>query len=98
LLQHYFTDEECDAITNNFESFVDAYFDRSGDIRDVDLEIANKLCKVFTSTGDLSDLESEIKRFKEFETMGQTHLSLRLHDNPKDALDIIGKEVMPHFK
>ena len=47
---------------------------------------------------DLSDLESEIKRFKEFETMGQTHLSLRLHDNPKDALDIIGKEVMPHFK
>ena len=98
LLQHYFTDEECDAITNNFESFVDAYFDRSGDIRDVDLEIANKLCKVFTSTGDLSDLESEIKRFKEFETIGQTHLSLRLHDNPKDALDIIGKEVMPHFK
>ena len=98
LLRHYFTDEECKLITDNFESFVNAYFDRSGNIRDIDIEIADKLCTVFTSTGDLTDLESEIMRFKKFEKMGQTHLSLRLHDNPKDALDIIGKEVIPHFK
>ena len=74
------------------------YFDRSGDIKDIDIDLANKLCSVFTSTGDLTDLDSEINRFKQFEKMGQTHLSLRLHDNPMDALDIIGKEVMPHFK
>ena len=98
LLEHYFSEVECEEITNNFESFVAAYFDRSGDIKDIDIEIANKLCSVFTSTGDLTDLDSEINRFKQFEKMGQTHLSLRLHDDPMDALDIIGKEVMPHFK
>jgi len=98
LLQHYFSDDECEEIAAKFESFVDAYFDRSGNIKDIDIEIANKLCRVFTSTGDLSDLESEIARFKQFEKMGQTHLSLRLHDDPKAALDIIGKEVLPHFK
>ena len=98
LLQHYFSDDECEEIVAKFDSFVDAYFDRSGNIKDIDIEIANKLCRVFTSTGDLSDLGSEIARFKQFEKMGQTHLSLRLHDNPMDALDIIGKEVMPHFK
>ncbi|HJL80192.1 MAG: LLM class flavin-dependent oxidoreductase [Gammaproteobacteria bacterium] len=98
LLEHYFSNEECEEITANFESFVDAYFDRSGNVKDIDIEIANKLCRVFTSTGDLSDLESEITRFKQFEKMGQTHLSLRLHDDPKDALNIIGKDVMPHFK
>ena len=98
LLQHYFSDDECEEIAAKFESFVDAYFDRSGNIKDIDIEIANKLCRVFTSTGDLSDLESEIARFKQFEKMGQTHLSLRLHDDPKAALDIIGTEVLPHFK
>ncbi len=98
LLQHYFSDDECEEITTKFESFVDAYFDRSGNIKDIDIEIANKLCRVFTSTGDLSDLEAEIARFKQFEKMGQTHLSLRLHDDPKAALDIIGTEVLPHFK
>ena len=98
LLEHYFSEEECEEITNKFESFVEAYFDRSGDIKDIDIDLANKLCSVFTSTGDLTDLDSEINRFKQFEKMGQTHLSLRLHDNPMDALDIIGKEVMPHFK
>ena len=98
LLQHYFSDDECEEIAAKFESFVDAYFDRSGNIKDIDMEIANKLCRVFTSTGDLSDLGSEIARFKQFEKMGQTHLSLRLHDDPKAALDIIGTEVLPHFK
>ena len=98
LLQHYFSDDECEEIAANFDSFVDAYFDRSGNIKDIDIEIANKLCRVFTSTGDLSDLGSEIVRFKQFEKMGQTHLSLRLHDDPKAALDIIGTEVLPHFK
>ena len=97
LLKHYFSSDECENITNKFQSFVNAYFDRSGNIKDIDIELANKLCKVFTSTGDLSDLESEVIRFKEFESMGQTHLSLRLHDDPYDALDIIGKKVMPHF-
>ena len=98
LLQHYFSDDECEEIAAKFQSFVDAYFDRSGNIKDIDMEIANKLCRVFTSTGDLSDLGSEIARFKQFEKMGQTHLSLRLHDDPKAALDIIGTEVLPHFK
>ena len=98
LLQHYFSDDECEEIAAKFESFVDAYFDRSGNIKDIDMEIANKLCRVFTSTGDLADLGSEIVRFKQFEKMGQTHLSLRLHDDPKAALDIIGTEVLPYFK
>ena len=87
LLQHYFSDDECEEIAAKFESFVDAYFDRSGNIKDIDIEIANKLCRVFTSTGDLADLGSEIARFKQFEKMGQTHLSLRLHDDPKAALE-----------
>ena len=35
LLKHYFSDEDCDLIRDNFDSFVDAYFDRSGNIKTV---------------------------------------------------------------
>ena len=35
LLKHYFSDEDCDLIRDNFDSFVDAYFDRSGNIKNI---------------------------------------------------------------
>ena len=81
-----------------FESFVDAYFDRSGNIKNIPIDLANHLCEVFTSTGGIEDIDKEIERFKAFEAAGQTQLSLRLHDDPMHALDLIGEKVIPHFK
>ncbi|SVC66221.1 uncharacterized protein METZ01_LOCUS319075, partial [marine metagenome] len=54
--------------------------------------------EVFTSTGGIEDIDREIERFKAFEAAGQTQLSLRLHDDPMQALDLIGQKVIPHFK
>ena len=45
-----------------------------------------------------NDIDKEIERFKAFEAAGQTQLSLRLHDDPIQALDLIGQKVIPHFK
>ena len=98
LLENYFNPEESQLIRENFESFVDAYFDRSGNIKNIPIDLANHLCEVFTSTGGIEDIDREIVRFKAFEAAGQTQLSLRLHDDPMQALDLIGQMVIPHFK
>ena len=98
LLEHYFSDEDCKLIRDNFDSFVDAYFDRSGIIKDIPEKLADELCVVFTSTGGEDDIEREIDRYKSFEAAGQTQLSLRLHDDPMEALVLIGERVIPHFK
>ena len=51
-----------------------------------------------TSTGGLEDLDREIERFRKFGKAGQTTIALRLHDNPMDALEIIGEHVVPALR
>ena len=97
LLSLFFNPDECKLIVDNFQSFVDAYFDRSGNVKNIPEELSNRLCEVFTSTGDLEDIDREIERIKKFEEAGLTQLSLRLHDDPMKALQIIGEYVMPVF-
>ena len=97
LLGLYLNPQECKLVEDNFQSFVDAYFDRSGNIKNIPGKLANRLCEVLTSTGGLEDLDKEIERFKRFEEAGQTQLSLRLHDDPIEALTIIGEHVLPAF-
>ena len=97
LLGLYLNPQECKLVEDNFQSFVDAYFDRSGNIKNIPRKLANRLCEVLTSTGGLEDLDKEIERFKRFEEAGQTQLSLRLHDDPMEALTIIGEHVLPAF-
>ena len=97
LLSLYLNPQECKLVEDNFQSFVDAWFDRSGNIKNIPGKLANRLCEVLTSTGGLEDLDKEIERFKRFEEAGQTQLSLRLHDDPMEALTIIGEHVLPAF-
>ena len=49
---------------------------------------------MFTSTGGLEDIDREIERIKKFEEAGLTQLSLRLHDDPMEALQIIGGDAV----
>jgi len=97
LLSLFFNPDECKLIVDNFQCFVDAYFDRSGNVKNIPEELSNRLCEVFTSTGGLEDIDREIERIKKFEEAGLTQLSLRLHDDPMEALQIIGENVIPVF-
>ena len=51
-----------------------------------------------TSTGGLEDLDREIERFKLFQKNGLNEISLRLHEDPMDALKIIGERVVPALR
>ena len=72
-----------------------AYFADSDDVEGVSKDISNKLCEGLTSTGGLEDLDREIERFKKFGQAGLTEIALRLHNDPMDALHIIGQRVVP---
>ena len=85
-------------VVSNFDKFVAAWFDRSGNIQGVSEEMCNRLCEGLTSTGGIEDLDREIERFKAFGKAGQTEIGLRLHDNPMDALKIIGEHVVPALR
>ena len=58
-------------------------------------ELANRLCDGMTSTGGLDDLDREIERYQTFQKAGLTEIALRLHDDPLEAMKIIGDRGYP---
>lgn len=97
-ISHLLEPEQCQVVRNNFTAFMRAWWDRSGDIQGVSDEIILPLVHGMTATGDLNSLDREIERFRQFESMGLTEISLRLHDDPMDALQIIGEQVVPALR
>jgi hypothetical protein len=51
-----------------------------------------------TSAGDLSDIDYQLERFQQFADAGMTELSLRLHDDPMEGLELIGEHVIPALR
>ena len=98
LIMQCLAEDEAQIVRDNYARFVAAWFDRSGNIQGVPEHIPNRLCDYFTSTGGLEDLDREIERFQLFGKAGLTEIALRLHDNPREALDIIGQQVLPKLR
>jgi 5,10-methylenetetrahydromethanopterin reductase len=94
----YLTEEETQLVVSKFQAFVDAWFDRSGIVKGVPDDICNRLMYGLTSTGGLDDMDREVQRFKTFEKAGLTEISLRLHEDPMEGLDIIGKHLLPKLR
>lgn len=97
-ISHLLEPEQCQVVRDNYAAFIRAWRDRSGNIQGVSDEIVLPLIHGMTATGDLNDLDREIERFRQFESMGLTEISLRLHDDPMDALQIIGEQVVPALR
>lgn len=98
LIKLWLSPDEVELVKNNFERFVAAWFDRSGNVQGVPESICDRLCEGLTSTAGLEDLDREIERFRAFGRAGQTEIALRLHDNPMEALKIIGERVVPALR
>ena len=43
-------------------------------------------------------MDREVERFKTFERAGLTEIALRLHEDPMEGLDIIGKHLLPRLR
>lgn len=94
-IEPFLTPAECDVVDQHRNDFLRAYMDRSGDIRGVDPALVDKLIENFSFAGDLADIDHHIERLLGFREAGLTEIALRLHDDPMDALRIIGERVVP---
>ena len=98
MINMYLDEDEIRIVRDNYQEYVDFYFDPSKPVRNIPVEISNKLAEGLTSTGGLDALEREIDRFKMFAAGGLTEIALRLHGQPMDALKIIGERVVPALR
>jgi alkanesulfonate monooxygenase SsuD/methylene tetrahydromethanopterin reductase-like flavin-dependent oxidoreductase (luciferase family) len=87
--------EDCQYIQAHKAAFITAWRDRSGDIKGVPQRIIDALIEGITTTGDPGEMDRHIARLREFKAAGLDELALRLHDDPADAIALIGRHVVP---
>jgi alkanesulfonate monooxygenase SsuD/methylene tetrahydromethanopterin reductase-like flavin-dependent oxidoreductase (luciferase family) len=90
--------EDVALVRENFDAFVRGYFDGSGVIGGVPERVLDRLCEAFTSTCGIADVEREVDRLAAFERAGLSELALRLHEDPMEAIEQIGRYVVPRFE
>ena len=88
-------DDEVGVIMDNWENFRKAFWTNSGQIDGVPPDLVTRLIEGLSSAGGLDDLDKELARYQGFADAGLSELSLRVHDEPMDALKIIGERVVP---
>jgi alkanesulfonate monooxygenase SsuD/methylene tetrahydromethanopterin reductase-like flavin-dependent oxidoreductase (luciferase family) len=94
-LQTFLLPEECDLIERNKAAFYAAYRDRSGEIKGVPEDIVGKCLANLTFTGTPDEIGVRLPELRAFKAAGVGELCLRLHDDPADAIRLIGEHVVP---
>lgn len=96
VLQKFLHDEkELDIVMDNWNNFRKASWTNSGVIDGVPEDIVNRLIAGLSSAGGMDSMETELERFRGFKNAGLSELSLRLHEEPMQALELIGEHVLP---
>ncbi len=90
----FMSDEDCAYIQANKTAFINAYRDKSGDIKGVPQRIIDELIAGITTTGDVTEMDKHLARLQEFKDAGLDELALRLHDDPADGIEMIGEHVV----
>jgi len=93
-IKSFMSEEDNEYIQANKNAFITAYRDRSGNIKDIPQRIIDELIEGITTTGDLTEMDKHLARLTEFKDAGLDELALRLHDDPADAIEMIGEHVV----
>ncbi len=102
LLMTWFTElflEPADAamVEAKRPAFLQAFLGRSAHIEGVPEAVIDKLVENMTLTGDPGDIDRIARHLKSLEAAGLDEVALRLHDDPEEALRIIGERLVPAF-
>lgn len=92
-LRSFMSREDFEIVKSKMPSFFTAYRNRTHEIEDVPESILETLVANLTFSGNLDDLENKRDELDAFRKAGVTELALRLHDDPADAIRIIGERI-----
>jgi alkanesulfonate monooxygenase SsuD/methylene tetrahydromethanopterin reductase-like flavin-dependent oxidoreductase (luciferase family) len=94
-LESFLSVDDCAVVAREKRAFFQAYRDRSGVIAGVPDPIIDALLANFTFTGTPDEIERRLPELQAFQQAGVTELNFRLHDDPADAIRLIGQRVVP---
>ncbi|MDH4023642.1 MAG: LLM class flavin-dependent oxidoreductase [Gammaproteobacteria bacterium] len=90
--------EELALVRRNFRAFLKAFHDRSGRIEGVPEPLVNKMVSNISLVGGLDAVDKAVDTLREFARTGVTEIALRIHDDPADAIRLIGERIAPALR
>jgi alkanesulfonate monooxygenase SsuD/methylene tetrahydromethanopterin reductase-like flavin-dependent oxidoreductase (luciferase family) len=97
--EHYFRSflsaAELQTMTAHFDDFLEAWKQGSDEIAGVPEELVEKMLRNISFVGGLDAIDAAVQTLREFERAGLTEIALRVHDDPADAIELIGRHVVP---
>jgi len=91
----FLDDDEMQCMTDNFQAFLNAFLRGTDVIEGVPDDLIKKMIDNISFAGGLDQIDKAIETLKEFADIGLTEIALRVHDQPADAIRLIGERVMP---
>lgn len=96
-LETFLSPAECEFISKNKSAFYNAYRTHSPVIEGVPDDLINRLLDNLSLTGTVADLDGKLPELQVFGDAGVNEICFRLHDNPAEAIRLIGTHVVPRF-
>ena len=91
----FLTREEAGFVQQNFGAFLQAFMQRTHVIEGVPDELVDRLVDNLTFTGGPGAIDTVISHLRDFQAAGLDEVAFRLHDDPEDAVRLIGERVVP---
>jgi alkanesulfonate monooxygenase SsuD/methylene tetrahydromethanopterin reductase-like flavin-dependent oxidoreductase (luciferase family) len=91
----FLDEKECALVEENRAAFMNAFLQRDGIIEGVPERIVEALIDNLTFAGDESSIENVVAHLTEFERAGMTEVALKVHDQPAEAIRMIGERLVP---
>lgn len=96
-LETFLRPDACQLVVMNKQPFFNAYRSRSGVIDGVPEHVVDALIANLTFTGTPEEIEHRLPELTAFADAGVNELCIRLHDDPADAIRLIGERVIPRL-
>ena len=87
--------DEVEFMREHEQDFLNAFLRSTDVIENVPDELINKMIENISFAGGLDQIEPAIETLKGFADAGLTEIALRVHDDPADAIRLIGERVWP---
>jgi len=91
----FLDEDEIKLMLDHFQDFMNAFMNSTGVIENVPPELVTKMIENISFVGGLDAIDGAIDMLKQFAEAGLTEIAIRVHDDPADAIRLIGERVIP---
>jgi alkanesulfonate monooxygenase SsuD/methylene tetrahydromethanopterin reductase-like flavin-dependent oxidoreductase (luciferase family) len=100
ILKQWYTEpflgaEDAQFVEQHWEAFLQAFLQRSSVIEGVPEHLIDALVKHLTFTGGIEDIDRVVAELSAFAAAGLDEITLKIHDDPYEAVHLIGKHLIP---